>query len=365
MSESRISEWANQFYMKAKAAGDQERVRLAELAPRILQVNRQNNPQQALKLLDEAERMARALDEPCWFVVFNWMRGEVYVHSLIDMKTAVRVISEAIVEVRKPAYQGCIGIQNLYTVLLTAYIYTDPFGYGQKITDALDFIENNFDSDQTERHSIAIHRVLVELARENYEAANQYALDSLAIAGNDAFLSPTSYLMLAEVAHYRQDLHTALEYAHSGEALLHDVEHRKAELIQQLGYQMVYLIKLGQISAADAAYQRVHQLTNELEREPYYTLYECRAGYHEYKGELSLAIADSRAFIEAAERSGGIYSGCAGRVHLCRLLGKASESMDIALAEAWQSFNQLIDATPLKRKLEQIEQGDFSGDFWS
>lgn len=195
--------------------------------------------------------------------------------------------------------------------------------------------------------------------------AYKYGLDSLAIASNDNSRLVTSYTMLAETAHHRHDLHSVLEYAQSGEALVRDVEHRKIELIQLLGYQAVYLLKLGETSTADALYQRALLLLNELGSAPYYTFYECQAAYHEIKEDLSAAIDACRQLIEAAKGTGSIYAVCFAQLHLCRLLGKAMQPMEDTVADARESFEQLIDPSPLIKKLEQVEQGDFSVDFWS
>lgn len=364
MSQSQVFEWTKRFYEQARNANDQERLRLAQFGPRIIQANREN-PQQALALIDEAERLAFVLKEHCWYPILSWLRGEVYVHTLLDMPTSIRVLSEAIVRMSQPVYRGCVGIQNVYIVLLTAYIYTDPFGYAEKISKALDFLENSFENDQLEQHMIAVRRTLVELGRENYDAAQKYALDSLRISANESLLLAESYTMLAETAHHRHDLQAALEYAQAGEVLLRDVEHRKMEYIQLLGYEAVYTLKLGNESAADALYQRMLLLVNELGSEPYYTFYECQAAYHEIKGEVSAAIDACQQIIEGAKRIGSIYADCVGHLHLSRLFGKAGLPTVDAIANARVSFEQLIDPSPLIKKLEQIEGGDFSADFWS
>jgi tetratricopeptide (TPR) repeat protein len=350
--------WVKAYYERVRAAGDQQRIRLPQMASRIGKAY-SNNPAQAFVLVDEALTLANSLQEPCWIVIFNWLRVETYLSRLMDLPAAVKTSTEAVVAFRKPEFQNCPALEKLYQSLLTAYIYIDPYGYRDKIRDALDFLEQNFTLDPDTQYDLKIRRMLVALACEEYETAHQIGLEALAMFSEQL----DAYLMLAYTEHYRHNLREALTYTQLGEQCKR-VPGIKGELdlVQLLGYQAYYLLKLGEADAAEAVRVHAYRLIDRVQSEPFFSFYEAMSGYYEEKGNLERAIALCYTLLESAEKSGSIYGVCGGHVLLCRLLGKNGQSFDAALADAHESFERLIDPTPLLKKLERIENGDYSPD---
>jgi hypothetical protein len=358
VTQDRTIDWMNAYYDRALAAGDQQRLRLPQMTRRILNAY-SNNPGQAFVLIDEALTLAKNLQEPCWTVIFNTMRVDTYVFRMFDLPAGLRAATEAVVALRKPEYQHCAGLVKIYDSLLTAYLYIDPYGYRDKILDALDFMETSFDLDPATRGDVKLRRLAVALACEDYETAFQYGLEALSISGDQL----DNYLMLSYTAHQRHDLQAALTYTQLGEKC-HRAPGAKGDLdlVQLLGYQAFYLLRLGEIEAAEDVRLHAYRLLDKVQSEPYFTFYEAMSGYYEVKGDLERAIGICHDFIHAAERHGSTYANSTGHVLLCRLSGKAGKPLDAALVDAREAFKRLIDPSLLLKKLERIENGDYSPD---
>ena len=195
------------------------------------------------------------------------------------------------------------------------------------------------------------------LGREDYESARQFGLEALHIGGDDI----DTYLMLAFTAFCQHDPHLALEYIQLAQTCSRNPGIKgDIDLAQLLGYQAAILVKLGDMEAADAVKNRAYVLLDKTQSEPFFSFYEAISWYYEAKGELEQAIRMSRKLIEESEAHGSIYGGCAGRVLWCRLIGKAGQPLEAALAETRESFKKLIDPSLLLKKVERIENGDYS-----
>lgn len=341
-------------------------MRLAYYPSRILSA-KATDVQWALRLIDEAEQLARTLHEPCWYAVLSWMRGEMYVHELMDMQTGIRVLSEAVVELRKPEYANCLGIEDVYTVLLTAYVYTDPVGYGDRILEGLDYIETQLDPHLFVRHGIWLRRAFVELGRENFPLALQHASRSLQLADDDRFMLIQSYTALAECAHQCGDLVKALEYADTCEAEIlqrNPSSNRSRELLQIHGYQMVYHTKQGNLETSAALYTQLSRELQHMRIEPYYTLYESLTWYHDLTGNVDEAIEACRELMTNAQKSGSIYAVAMSALNLYRLYRKAGRTDGFTADDVRHATARLKDPSRILKKLEHIEQGDFSTDVW-
>lgn len=348
--------WIQSFYDEAKAAGDRPRVQLALQAVSALETVK-SDPRQADALLKIAQDMAEKIQEKCWLVVLAYFRADLHTRRLSDLPGAVRIAAQMVVEARKPEYAHCPWHAELVLALLMAYLYIDPVGYAPQIEDSLRYVEENFELNAERQHEFYMQRTLLEFVRENYEAAKQIALQALAHAGNTRFMLCDVYVMIAEVMYRLKDYQSALMYTQLGIQL-----DRGIGLVQFLGYQAVYLLKLGEVEAAEASWRRAQMEAQRLPVEPYFTFYEAISIYHELSGELEEAITACRRLIQATVKTGSIYAECEARNLLCRLLGKAGQPFEQEAEAVRTATRQLVDPRPVLRKLDRVLQGDYSDD---
>src|SRR4051812_26258166 len=133
-------EWINEFWHHAHAAGDEDRLRLVSLIQRGY-AHRERSPELALATYEEGRQLARRLHEPWWDLYYQAWTLSQFVHNSRDFRRARDVAVAAVLEVRKPAYEGCPVRVRLYQDFLAVHFCIDPHGYGDRIEEGFREIE--------------------------------------------------------------------------------------------------------------------------------------------------------------------------------------------------------------------------------
>jgi hypothetical protein len=355
-----LEDWINAFYARARENDDRERLDLCYQFQAVLN-SRKVDLQTAENHLDQLYLRAEHLSEKCWMMIVEGMRIEFYIIDKIDLLTAVKIGVRAAVEARKPEYDNCPTRDLIYMGLLTAYMYVDPVGYADSVREAIAYIERELNPDLFIQIGLKIRLSILEMVCENLDLAQQIGYEALALTADYPSAQADVYVALCEIMHRRGELQLALQYAQLGEQYWKQkIEILDVFRIQYIGYQMVYLRKLGDGTAARELFDLLQNSVGLLPGEPFYTFYESMVHYHQTNGELDKAITSCRRLIEASQKIGSLYAACESRVHLCRLLGKAERSFDDELANARVSVQALIAPSKLLAQLDRIAQGDYS-----
>jgi hypothetical protein len=120
-----IWEWVEEYEAKARADGDEQRVRLTQLHP-VAYRYRETDPDRALALFEEGRRLAQALGEPWWVLFFDHWKSTALLHFKRDFRDVLDHTVRLTLEVRKPLYQDHPLRLAVFDDLVAAYLGIGP-----------------------------------------------------------------------------------------------------------------------------------------------------------------------------------------------------------------------------------------------
>src|SRR4051794_34926010 len=94
----------DEFESRARASGDRQRLRLAQIHPEAYHF-RHTNPDQTLALFDEGRRLAVALAEPWWVLFYDHWYLETLIYYKDDYRHIIDRAVRAPLELRKPVHE--------------------------------------------------------------------------------------------------------------------------------------------------------------------------------------------------------------------------------------------------------------------
>jgi hypothetical protein len=158
-------EWIADFDSRARAANDGERLRLVALLYRCYPL-RERQPERFLACCEEGRRLAVRLREPWWALCFELEAVHELVHYARDFGRALDLAVAAVLEARKPAYDGCPARERAYQDLLAVHFCIDPEGYADRIEEGFREIEPLTGADLGSRlHLLNLRRWCAEQSR--------------------------------------------------------------------------------------------------------------------------------------------------------------------------------------------------------
>lgn len=98
-------DWFLQFERDAHARNDLKRWRMARLHNEAWGF-RESDPDRAYALYGEGRRQAERLEEPWWALFYAYWQVEARLFFQRDYRDVLRPAVEAVLEVRKPPYEG-------------------------------------------------------------------------------------------------------------------------------------------------------------------------------------------------------------------------------------------------------------------
>jgi hypothetical protein len=349
-------DWFNAYRRDAVRSGSAERQQLAEFY-RQAQSNFETNPEQALALLDQGRALAERLGEPCWVLFYDFWRCAVYMNFLDDKITARDLAVRTAVEARKPVYNDCPVRSRVHSILIDAYLFTDPIGYAEKTREALDYLEREELLEIDVWRLVEHKRAHLALLCGQIEEAQQAALRHLARCENDQFRLANAYDLLSEIAYYGYgDLAAALKYAQANEVSARKSKQQRV-LIESLCWQALFARKMGEEDKAKRLYRVATASAARLGRKFSYAYYDSLCEYHELGREPEHALRLRDQQLEQNIRGGNVHWECECRLKRCQLLARMGKPLDDELAQAREAAQKLLNPTHFLEKLDQVESG--------
>jgi hypothetical protein len=136
-----VWDWVNDFEAQALAQGDKQRLRLVQLHPEAYS-QRHSDPDRMLALCEEGQRLARTLREPWWVLFFEHWAIETLIYYKEDYRTLLDRVVRTTLESRKPVNEQHPLRFHIYCNFVAAYLCIDPRGYGEKVREALAYLES-------------------------------------------------------------------------------------------------------------------------------------------------------------------------------------------------------------------------------
>ena len=139
-------QWMRDFHFNAVQNGDVERMQLAILWERSVELSYER-PDQKLAILDQAGALARRLNEPYWDLFFDHWKIEVLLYEKHRPAAALKLAARAAFEVRKPLYDAFAYRPQITLSLTACYLKTDPIGYEKPLREAFEYARQQCQSD--------------------------------------------------------------------------------------------------------------------------------------------------------------------------------------------------------------------------
>lgn len=347
-------DWFDEFKKNAQQTGDVERLQLPQLY-RQAQPIFEANPRQALVLLNQGRTLAERLDEPCWVLFFDFWRCALYMNFLDDKTIALELAVKTAVEARKPMYRRCLARSHVQSILVDAYLTTDPIGYADKIREALDYLEAEGPIDVDVWRMVEMKRANLALWAGRLEEAQHAAERHLARCENNHFRLTHAYALLCEIAYRRGDLDAALEYAQTTEATARKAQQQRV-LVEALCWQALFARKRGNEETALRLYRLATAGAAQLGRKSSYHYFDALSEFHVSGDEPERALQLRGVQLEQVRNSGSPWAECECRLRRCQLLAQIGRPLEHELAQAREAAKKLLNPAPFLAKLESLNR---------
>jgi hypothetical protein len=337
-------QWVVDFRNSARAAGDVERLRLVSLCQEA-SGSRERDPERTLARFEEGRLLARRLNEPWWALYYQGQVVHLLVHFIRDLRRALDLAVPAVLEGRKPIYEGCPIRDQVQQDLIAVHFCVDPDGYADLVREGLREIEQRLPDDYSLRlHHVNLRRWCAEKSRrpeEHYAAAQPV----LALIASD----PAHHSSL----HYSTFVYTGLCRVHFARGQWQELDETAAlarEASQKTGNQVERAASLlwqalGAIHRGDAGEglglrRRGVATMERLGVPPTDGYFEALSHGYEWAGDPDAALAVRDRELGLLRRQGRTISEVYCQRERCRLLAArdrlTAADLDAARAAARQ-----------------------------
>lgn len=359
-----MSDWTEEWVMRAVENGDEQRLRIAQLFI-ASQHEPFRDPQYTLQLLDESRALAFELNELWWVLMCDFWKMQALRWGLSDYKTSLDLAVRSGVEARKPIYAGCEYRVHIHLELVATYAGVDACGYAQLVREALQFLEG--EALTTSNCRFMLHEAQSDFAFEkelgcgtnSWSEAHEAALNYLAEAqrASNQFeqdhYSSNSFYRLCRVAHQRQSWDDLFEYSISGEECARRRDNH-VHLIELLMWRALSERHLQREKEATRHYRSALQIASYLGATPWPGYFDAACAFHEAKGDLELALQMRQSQLERLQDKGQNALEARGHWHRCHLLGELGRLTAADLQTAREIAQRLILPQKALQKLEQL-----------
>lgn len=335
-------EWVADFQRRASEARDAERMRLASLLHRAYGL-RERDPGRFLALCADGRRLAQRLREPWWTLGFRAAVVQELVHFARDFRRAPEEAVAAVLEARKPQYDGCPLRTLLYLDLIAVHFCTDPDGCAGSIEESFCAVERDADKDLSSRlHVLNLRRWCAEQARraDDHYGAAQRVLAAIAENPGDGAAVHYSTFVYNALCHVNY-AHAEWQELREAAGLAEEASRRmgnRVELSQACLWQAVAAFRSGDSLRARRLQRQGSRIVEELGIPPPDGLFTALSLCHEQTGQLEEALAVRNRELELVHRQGRTISEVYCHRQRCRLLadlGRLSAAdLDAARAAA-------------------------------
>ncbi len=359
-----MSDWTEEWIMRAIQSGDSQRLRIAQLFF-ASQHETYRDPQRRLQLLDQARALALQHNEMWWVLMCDYWKLQALRWGLGDYKAALDLAVRTSIEARKPVYAGCKHRVHIYIDLVATYAGVDACGYQERVREALQFLDTeaaNFGSCvfmMHEARSDFLFEKELGCGTNDWQQAHEAALAYLAEAQRSSeplsryHYSSNAFYRLCRVANQRQRWNDIFEYSKSGEECARRRDNA-LHLVELLMWRALSERHLKMENDATRHYRSALQIASSLGATPWPGYFDAACAFHEAKGDLELSLKTRESQLERLRDKGQNALEARGHQHRCQLLGELGRLTASDLQTARDIAQRLILPEKALQKLEQL-----------
>lgn len=212
-----LLDWCEEFDRQAHIAGDTERQQLFHYFQRHLQF-RQHDTETALQIVTDGQQHALRLREPWWALFYELQRIHL-LGMLYRYTEAMEATVRAVVEARKPEYDGLPQRVCIHEHLVSQHIAHDPMLHEERIEQSLRHIESHPRLELECQATLHTMRAWFALSLDRNDAAETAALQALQLTNAELGPNLRAYSFLLEVTYRRGDWETMRGVAEEAETM--------------------------------------------------------------------------------------------------------------------------------------------------
>jgi hypothetical protein len=324
-----IWSWIREFEREAAAAGDRDRMLLAQLHGEAYG-HRQHDPDRMLALMEQGRRLAVALSEPWWVLFYEHWKVETLIYYKDDYRQVIDLAVKSTLELRKPGFEHFPLRFGVYCNLVAAYLCVDPRGHTESIRSALDYLATQVAPGSGDRYLLQARRHWFAYEMGRLEEADALALEELAMAESDPDRHTAlhhevdTWKALCWIAYRRGDWQALADRACAGEeqARLLDYQY---ELALFLLWQAACERRAGQEDRARRLARQGAARMARLGQPPGESYFDAVAAYHELAQDYETAWKERCRELTNAAGKGQLAYECLIRLKCVRLLLKRNQ----------------------------------------
>ncbi len=348
-----IWDWVEEYRWRAMFEGNDEQLAMSELASLEALVVMDADPDQMLSMLEQAQAMARQLNEPWWELFCEHWKLQALLFRKRDYRAALPAAVKATVETRKPAYAHFPQRICLHEDLINAYVGIDPLGNEAAIENALSYMTQEINPELECWHCLHSLRVEFQIGRGRWNEALAEGLRYLATSDGGEYYECDAYNLLCEIALALGDDEKLAGWAREGEKIARRSS-RELMLANLLAWRVLAARRAGDEKAARKLYQAAVTQAERLASVPSRTYYQALSAYLETAGELEQALQVRRQELEAIGGKGQLIAEYVIRRDQCRLLAQLGRPFTAELAQARQAAQALKNPAPYLAELDGV-----------
>jgi hypothetical protein len=357
-----IWRWIQEFEIHARARGDAERVRLAQLHGEAY-AHRQNDPDRMMGLLEEGRRLAVRLHEPWWVLFYDHWKLETLIYYKDDYREVIDLAVKTTLELRKPIYEGYPLRFGIHCNLVAAYLCVDPRGHEEAIREAIDYLQTQVPPEGGDRYLLQARRHWFAYEMGRLEEAHVLALEELAMTDSDPDRHTAkhhevdTWKALCWIAFRRGDWTSLASSAVTGEDRARAICYRYELALFLMWQALVSRRDRREEQAKRLARQATGQMSR-LGQPPGESWYDALASYHEL-GENTQAAWDVRQReLDTTLGKGQLAYECLVRLKRVRLLKRMDKPIDQEVAAVHQAAAKLRAPRWYLGELARVLEGE-------
>jgi hypothetical protein len=349
-----VWDWVQDYRHEAAVRGDEERLWLTQAFHEAWDL-RETDTDRAGVLLDDARRLAQALDEPRWVLFYDHWLLQLARFFRRDYRNLLDRAVRAALEARKPAFAELPQRICLQEDLVGIYAAIDPVGYEDLIAQALDYMEGQVTPELECRHCVQGCRTMFELDRGRTAEARAAGLRALELAEDSAsdHYRGNAYANLCLVAFRAGDDAALREWACASEELARQTD-RKAFIAEALLWRAVAARKAGDARQARRLCTAAVSRMTRLSTPPGEAYFDALAAFCELDGDLEGALGARDRELQAIAGRGHLAQECEAHVKRCGLLARLGKLTAADLAAARVAAGKLRKPEKYLAEIDRI-----------
>jgi hypothetical protein len=315
-----------------------------------------------LGLLAEGRALAEQLREPWWVLFFDHWRLQALLHFKYDYRDVMDLAVQATLEARKPQYAQLPQRVCLHEDLIYAYVGTDPEGHADRISQALDYMQQHIGPDLDCRYCVQGCCAQFALQRGRLDEAQVASLKMLAMTDEERSRATAdhyaldAYADLCAVAFERGDWGALREWATAGEETARRRD-KQLELAKFLAWRALLERRAGNEDTARRLFRAATSRAARLKAVPGESYYDALCAYHEQGGESGAALTVRDQELKTLAGKGRLTHETRCRLKRCRLLAQMGLPLEDDLRAAREAAAKLRHPEQYFEEIDRLGRG--------